>query len=245
MFRQVYMTFFGPSRMDPEAEHHLHESPNVMIYPLIVLAALSLLGGLLLGFPPEEGWIHHFLGPVIGAREAHVIGTTDIVLMILSAGIAVAGWLVARRIYFKKPESALALANRFSTAHSVLYNKYWVDELYDATVVEPSKDLGRVANRIDDRIIDGIVNAVGNMTQAGAALSTWIEKYVIYGILNITGYANHIAAAILRKIQSGQVHHYAALLVIGIFILVNVYLWFFSDTTVSVMLTRLSLGAGH
>jgi len=245
MFRQVYMTFFGPSRMDHDVEHHLHESPNVMIYPLIVLAALSALGGLLLGFPPEEGWIHHFLGPVIGAKEAHVLGTTDIILMALSAGIAVAGWLLARQIYLKKPATADALAGRFATAHSVLYNKYWVDELYDATVVEPSKGLGRTANRIDDRIIDGIVNAVGNLTQAGAALSTWIEKYVIYGILNITGYANHIAAAILRRIQSGQVHHYAALLVIGIFILVNLYLWFFSDTTVSILLTRLSLGSGN
>jgi len=231
--------------MDREVEHHLHESPNVMIYPLIVLAALSLLGGLLLGFPPEEGWIHHFLGPVAGVREAHVLDATDIILMILSAGIAVAGWLVARQIYLVKPENAVALANRFSTAHSVLYNKYWVDEFYDATVVEPSKGLGRTANRIDDRIIDGIVNAVGNLTQAGAALSTWFEKYVIYGILNITGYANHIAAAILRKIQSGQVHHYAALLVVGIFILVNLYLWFFSDTTVSVLLTRLSLSGGN
>jgi NADH-quinone oxidoreductase subunit L len=244
MFRQVYMTFFGPSRMDHDVEHHLHESPNVMIYPLIVLAALSLLGGLLLGFPPEEGWIHHFLGPVIGAREAHVLDTTDIVLMVLSAGIALAGWLAARQIYLKKPATADALAGRFATAHSVLYNKYWVDELYDATVVEPSKDLGRVANRFDDRIIDGIVNAVGNLTQAGAALSTWIEKYVIYGILNITGYLNHIAAGILRKIQSGQVHHYAALLVIGIFILVNLYLWFFSDTTMAVLLTRLVLNGG-
>jgi len=245
MFRQVYMTFFGPSRMDHDVEHHLHESPNVMIYPLIVLAALSLVGGLLLGFPPEEGWIHHFLGPVIGAKEAHVLGTTDIVLMVLSAGIALAGWLAARQIYLKRPATAEALASRFATVHSILYNKYWVDELYDATVVEPSKGLGRAANRIDDRIIDGIVNAVGNLTQAGAALSTWIEKYVIYGILNITGFANHIAAAILRKIQSGQVHHYAALLVIGIFILVNLYLWFFSDTTVSILLTRLSLSGGN
>jgi len=153
--------------------------------------------------------------------------------------------LAERQIYLKKPATAEALAGRFATAHSVLYNKYWVDELYDATVVEPSKDLGRIANRFDDRIIDGIVNAVGNLTQAGAALSTWVEKYVIYGILNITGYLNHIAAAILRKIQSGQVHHYAALLVVGIFILVNLYIWFFSDMTVSILLTRLSLGSGN
>ncbi|MBI3597247.1 MAG: NADH-quinone oxidoreductase subunit L [Nitrospirae bacterium] len=252
MFRQVYMTFYGSARMDHDVEHHLHESPNVMIYPLIVLAALSLLGGLLLGFPPEEGWIHRFLGPVTGAQavpagrqEAHAIGAIDYILMGLSVAVALAGWMTARQIYLKKPETAGALASRFATAHSVLYNKYWVDELYDATVVEPSKGLGRVANRFDDRIIDGIVNAVGNLTQAGAALSTGFEKYMIYGLLNITGYANHIAAAILRKIQSGQVHHYAALLVIGIFILVNLYLWFFDNTTVALLLSRLSLNGGN
>jgi NADH-quinone oxidoreductase subunit L len=245
MFRQVYMTFYGSSRMDHEVEHHLHESPNVMIYPLIVLAALSLLGGLLLGFPPEEGWIHGFLGPVAGAQEAHAFGTVDMILMALSVAVALAGWMAARWIYLKNPRTADALAGRFATAHSVLYNKYWVDEAYDATVVEPSKSLGRLFNRFDDRIIDGIVNAVGNMTQAGAAFSTWFEKYIIYGLLNVTGYANHIAAAILRKIQSGQVHHYAALLVIGIIVLVNLYIWFFADTTVALLLGRVSFGGSH
>jgi NADH-quinone oxidoreductase subunit L len=241
MFRQVYMTFYGPSRMDHDVEHHLHESPNIMIYPLIVLAALSLLGGLLLGFPPEEGWIHQFLGPVIGAQEAHAFGSIDIILMALSVVMALAGWLTARQIYLKKPETADALAGRFATAHSVLYNKYWVDELYDATVVEPSKKFGRVFNRFDDRIIDGIVNGVGRGTQAFAWLATATEKYVIYGSLNIVAYASHIAAAILRKLQSGQVHHYAAFLVIGIFILVNLYLWFVNDNTVLFFLGRLSL----
>ena len=245
MFRQVYMTFFGSSRMDHDVEQHLHESPNVMIYPLIALAALSLLGGLLLGFPPEEGWIHQFLGPAAGAQAAHGFGAIDMILMALSVTVALAGWLAARGIYLKAPETAGRLAARFATAHSVLYNKYWVDELYDATVVEPSKDLGRIAKRFDDRVIDGIVNAVGSLAQRGAALSTWIEKYVIYGLLNIVGYANHIAASMLRRIQSGMVHHYAALLVVGIVILVNLYLWFIDDTAVSVLLTRLSLGAGH
>ncbi len=241
MFRQVYMTFYGASRMDHDVEHHLHESPNIMIYPLIVLAALSLLGGLLLGFPPEKGWIHQFLGPVIGAQEAHAFGSIDYILMALSVVMALAGWLTARQIYLKKPETADALASRFATAHSVLYNKYWVDEFYDATVVEPSKGLGRAAHRFDDRIIDGIVNGVGRGTQALAWLATATEKYVIYGSLNIVAYASHIAAAILRKLQSGQVHHYAAFLVIGIFILVNLYLYFADNPSVLMIFSRLWL----
>ncbi len=241
MFRQVYMTFYGASRMDHEVEHRLHESPNNMIHPLIVLAALSLLGGLLLGFPPEDGWIHSFLGPAAGAQEAHAFGAIDIILMALSVAVAVIGWLTARQIYLKNPGTADALAGRFAAAHSVLYNKYWVDEAYDAVVVEPSKWFGRVFNRFDDRILDGIVNGVGNLTQAGAGLSTWFEKYVIYAGLNVIGYLNHVFAAILKKLQSGQVHHYAAFLVIGLFILVNLYLQFVDDTALASILGRLSL----
>jgi NADH-quinone oxidoreductase subunit L len=226
MFRQVYMTFYGSSRMDSEVEHHLHESPNVMIYPLIVLAALSLLGGLLLGFPPEGGWIHHFLGMVAGAGEVHVFGTIDIVLMVLSAGVALAGWMMARQIYLKRPEAADSLASRFATAHTVLYNKYWVDELYDAIVVNPTKRWSQRFGNFDDRVIDGAVRAVGQLTDLGAALSTWFEKYVIYGLLNFTGFLNHVAAAVFRRLQTGLVHHYAAMIIGGLFILIHLFLLF-------------------
>jgi len=245
MFRQVYMTFYGPSRMDHETEHHLHESPNVMIYPLIVLAALSLLGGMLLGIPPDEGWIHGFLGPVAGAQESHGFGAIDIILMALSVGVALTGWLVARQMYLKNPQSAPALAARLPRLHALLYDKYRVDEFYDATVVEPSIRWGGRFSRFDDRVIDGAVRAVSGMTQLGAAISTAIEKYVIYGFLNIIGYLNHIAAALFRRLQSGQVHHYAAIIVVGVFILINLYLWFFDHSAMTHILGRLALKSGN
>jgi len=159
--------------------------------------------------------------------------------------VALAGWLVARQMYLKNPETAPALAARFPRLHALLYDKYRVDELYDAMIVEPAKRFGTAFNRFDDGVIDGTVRAVAGMTQGGAAVSTAIEKYVIYGFLNIIGYLNHIAAALFRRLQSGQVHHYAAIIVVGVFILINLYLWFFDHSAMTHILGRLALKSGN
>ncbi|MBI3609976.1 MAG: hypothetical protein HY204_04630, partial [Nitrospirae bacterium] len=127
-------------------------------------------------------------------------------------------------------------------AHPVASADARLGEAYQSVLLRPARALGGSLATFDRRVIDGAVNAVGNLTQAGAAVSTAFEKYVIYGLLNIAGYANHIAAAILRKIQSGQVHHYAALLLVGIFILVNLYLWFIDHTALAVILSQWPLG---
>ncbi|MFQ5781010.1 MAG: hypothetical protein ACE5HN_09545, partial [Nitrospiria bacterium] len=81
-----------------------------------------------------------------------------------------------------------------------------------------------LCRRFDLKVIDGIVNGFGRTVLSGGWLSTWFEKYVIYGFLNLTGYANHLAARILRRLQTGTVNHYAMMIIIGIFILVNLYL---------------------
>ncbi len=83
---------------------------------------------------------------------------------------------------------------------------------------------------VDRNIIDGAVRGVGRMTHAGSAGSTWIEKYMIYGALNVLGYANHLAARSWRKLQTGKVHHYAAIIVAGLFILVHLILVLWTGT---------------
>ncbi len=211
--------------MDSHVAAHIHESPNVMVIPLILLAGLSLVGGLVPGFPPESGWIHHFLGSTVGLSEAHHFGALDFILMGVSVAVGLAGWGIARWIYVMRPPSlAEGLAARWRGVYQLLLNKYWVDEIYDAAVVNPTKRLGQASGKFDDRVVDGVVRAVGGMTQLGAALSTAIEKYVIYGVLNLTAYTNHVAAAILRRLQTGMVHHYAAIIIGGIFLLVHLFL---------------------
>jgi NADH-quinone oxidoreductase subunit L len=228
MFRLFYLTFTGTTRMAPEVAHHVHESPAVMTVPLMILAGLSLLGGLLLGFPPEGGWLHAFLAPVVageGAEAHHGVEAVDVALMAGSVLIALAGWWTAHTMYVRRPELAPSWAARFRGAYTLLLNKYWVDELYDALFVEPSKQLGSAWGWFDRVVIDGIVNGVGRMTSGGAWLSTWIEKHVLYAFLNVIGYGNHLGAALFRRLQTGYVHHYAVILLVGLFLMVTFFVW--------------------
>jgi NADH-quinone oxidoreductase subunit L len=241
MFRLFYLTFAGTTRMDPEVAHHVHESPKVMTVPLMVLAGLSLLGGLILGFPPENGLLHHFLAPVVaveGAEAHHGFGAIDVVLMLASVLIAVAGWWLAYTMYVRRPEMAQAWGARFHGAHRLLLNKYWVDELYDALVVEPSKRLSQAWTWFDNTVIDGLVRGVAATAQGGAWLSTWIEKYVLYAFLNVIGYSNHLGARAFRRLQSGFVHHYALIIIVGLAILVYVFWWWTGGDVSSLVAQR-------
>jgi NADH-quinone oxidoreductase subunit L len=103
--------------------------------------------------------------------------------------------------------------------YSTLMNKYYIDELYDFLFVEPTKKWGLALDWFDRVVLDGIVRGVGHMAEMGAAGSTWVEKHVIYGGINIVGYGNHLMARQWRQLQSGMVHHYAAIIVAGLFLL--------------------------
>jgi NADH-quinone oxidoreductase subunit L len=233
MFRLTYLTFYGTSRLDHHAASHVHESPMVMIAPLVVLAALSVVGGFP-GVPPENGWFHHFLHPVAGiAGAAEHETTSGLILGLMGSAtvIALLGWGLAHYFYSGQTTAADALAARMPGVYQTLLNKYYVDELYDAVFVEPTKRLGLLLDWFDRHIIDGIVRAVGQLADASSSFSTWIEKYVIYGFLNIIGYANHLLARSWRRLQSGMVHHYAAIIVAGLFILVHLILLLWTSTS--------------
>jgi NADH-quinone oxidoreductase subunit L len=223
MFRLTYLTFYGSSRLDPHVTEHVHESPMIMLGPLVVLAGLSVMGGFP-GVPPESGWFHHFLRPSAGGPgpEEHGASVGQVVgLMSVATAIALAGWGLAHYLYRARPEAADRWAARAPVLYTTLVNKYYVDELYDLLFVEPTKQLGRAWDWFDRTVIDGIVRGVGELTEVGAGLSTWFEKHVIYGTINVVGYANHVAARAWRKLQTGMVHHYAAILVAGLFMLVH------------------------
>src|SRR2546426_8123578 len=184
--------------------------------PLLILAALSALGGLIGVIPGglEHGAFHQFLGPVFSTAVAGASGHTGVhllpfILMAVTTAIGLAGWFTAHYFYYVKPEQPNLLMNRMKGVYTLLWNKYWVDELYDRIAVEPSKAVGRSFDKVDTVGIDRVVVAVEQVTDLSAAGSTWFEKYVIYGLINIMGYVNHIGARILRQLQTGLVHHYA------------------------------------
>lgn len=219
MFRLTYLTFYGRSRMDHHTEEHVHESPMVMIAPLMVLGLLSLAGGFI-GFPPEHGWLHQFLAPVAGAAGEHEVGTGLVLtLMMIATGIAFLGWGLAHYLYSLSPAAPDRWAAKTEPVYTLLLNKYYVDELYDVLFVELTKKVGLMLDWFDRTVIDGIVRAVGRLAELGAAGSTWVEKHVIYGGLNVIGYGNHLMARQWRQLQSGMVHHYAAIIVAGLFLL--------------------------
>ncbi len=227
MFRLTYLTFYGQSRVDHHTAEHIHESPVVIIAPLVVLAALSVVGGIP-GVPPENGWFHHFLQPVVGALAgAHEAGA-GLVLTLMGAATAIAllGWGFAHYFYRVSPSTADNWAARAPGIYTTLLNKYYVDELYDLLFVEPSKRLGHVLEWLDWNVIDRIVRMVGQAAELSSAGSTWIEKHVSYAGLNVIGLANHLTARSWRKLQSGMVHHYAAIIVAGVFIVVHlIMIW--------------------
>jgi NADH-quinone oxidoreductase subunit L len=219
MFRLMYLTFFGTSRMGHHTEEHVHESPMVMVGPLMALGVLSILGGFL-GFPPEHGWLHQFLAPVAGMGGAHDVSTgLVLMLMMIATGIALLGWGIAHYFYNVNLSAPDRLAEKFQAIYRVLLNKYYVDELYDLLWVEPTKKLGFLLDWFDRTVIDGLVRGVAQLADLAAAGSTWAEKHIIYGGLNVIGYGNHLAARQWRQLQSGMVHHYAAIIVAGLFLL--------------------------
>ncbi len=202
MFRGLYMTFFGKSRVEPEAAHHLHESSSKMTIPLIVLACFSVVAGWV-GIPKVLGGTEafdRFLEPVFApATEAlrlvpkeNVGGLSTGSLMGVSLFAAVLGILIASWWYLKSTEIPERLAERNPDLYRILTHKYYVDEFYDWLIVRPLKF-------ISEKLLWKIVDA-------GA-----IDNVLVNG----TGRATSNVGEILRRIQSGNITSYATWVLLG------------------------------
>ncbi len=194
MFRLYYMTFHGEPRMSDEVKSHVHESPPSMCVPLILLAVLSILGGFL-GVPPEGGVLHHFLEPVFHkaielAGGHHHFGFIDVVLMVVSLAVAIAGWLMAYRFYVQNPQMPAQWAERWRTYYDLLVNKYYVDEGYAAVFIKPIYAFSQVLWRwVDDFVIDGIVNLVGKIVELIGEGVRWFQTGNVrtYAVVLVAG----------------------------------------------------------
>ncbi|MEO6150257.1 MAG: proton-conducting transporter membrane subunit, partial [Mucilaginibacter sp.] len=169
MFRMMFLTFWGKFRGTHEQEHHLHESPLSMTIPLIVLAILSAIGGMI-GVPEVMGGHHeleHFLSPVFAGSvkilgEHHLTHSTEWILMGVSVGAAVFALLFAYNKYIKNAHVPVADGEERSAAASLSYNKFYVDELYDAIIRKPLDAISIFFYRVIDLSgIDRLVNAFG------------------------------------------------------------------------------------
>lgn len=171
MFRLLFLTFFGKFRGTADQANHLHESPAAMTIPLIILAVLSAVGGFL-NVPSALGGSYglaEFLSPVFADSVSHTGAfhldhSTEYVLMAISAIAALVMAFLAYRKYVANNEVPKAEGAELSTLAKLSYNKFYVDEIYDALVVKPLNRLSVFLYRIIDRsVIDGFVNAVGGL----------------------------------------------------------------------------------
>lgn len=195
MFRLLFMTFYGKSNMTKHVEEHVHESPMSILIPLLVLALLSILGGFI-GFPTASA-INSFLSPVIGGGHHgmadggdlhHVSNSLMFSMMGISTGIAIVGILLAYLMYIKQPDLPAKIVGKFKLIYTIIYNKYYVDEIYDAIIVKPTVKTSFILWKIVDvKIIDGFVNAVARIVELKSEVLKLFQ----------TGYVRNYALSIL------------------------------------------------
>lgn len=201
-FRIIFMAFHGKFRGTHEQEHHLHESPKAMTIPLIILAIGAISAGWV-GIPAALGGsnaIAHFFEPVLGHPHVTAAHEEEFMVMSISIVAAIGGIFVSWIFYSLKPEIPKTLAAKFKGIYTTLWNKYYVDELYDFIIVRPTK---WIASNIlvavtDGKIIEGIVNGVPQ------AIRNFGER--------------------LRKLQTGHLQHYAVSMAIGLFVILTLVL---------------------
>jgi NADH-quinone oxidoreductase subunit L len=236
MFRLVNMTFFGNSRVDHEAEHHLHESPTSMIAPLAILAFLSVVGGWV-GWPQSLGGsdrFSKFLEPVMAthgeagaeaASQASSGAGMEYLLMLLSVAIAAGGIWLAYNWYIKKPEVPDKIAAASPFLYKLLYNKYYVDQIYDAMFVNRVKDLALTLGAFDLTFINGLgVDGSGWATRVISRISMFWDSWVVDGLVNLAARIVWIFSWPVRMLQTGRVARYALFMLIGVLIFLGYYL---------------------
>jgi NADH-quinone oxidoreductase subunit L len=211
MFRLVFMTFHGESRVDPSV--HPHESPKVMTMPLVILAGLATIGGLL-GIPLFHGWhiLHNWLEPVLHFDLAHALHQSEhmlheagrhapswahlltpkehniwieVLLMIFSLGVAITGIFGAYMFYIKRPDLPDKVIEG-QWGYDLVQNKYYIDELYDESIVQPTVEGSKLLwKECDAKAIDGAVNGTANVIgwfsrQAQVFQSGFVRNYALF-----------------------------------------------------------------
>jgi len=193
-FRLLFVAFWGESRVDLHHRERIHESPPVMTVPLVILAALSIITGYL-GIPG-------FIEPVLPGPEEMAVpheSPAAAGIMLLATLMGLGGIATAYIVYVKSPGLPDRLAQQWREAYALSFNKWYVDELYDRTIVQPTVALANGLWKIVDvQVIDGMVNGVGTAT-------------VLWG-------------RALRLVQSGEVQHYALAMALGAVAILGMYL---------------------
>jgi NADH-quinone oxidoreductase subunit L len=216
MWRSYYLTFEGPHARE-EIATKVHESPPAITYVLATLAFLSTIAGALFGFSLHivgghgEPLLEEWLAPVMAHSAAtfskHELGL-ELGLMVLSIAIAVGSWSLARARYGDNRSKSWAEQEKVLPGFTLLQNKYYVDEIYQASVVRAFMGLRLVLADMDRWIVDGIVNGVAVLTRAASWIGGAIDHYLVDGAVNLVADIILGSGARLRKLQTGRIQTY-------------------------------------
>jgi NADH-quinone oxidoreductase subunit L len=185
MFRLMYLTFFRDFRGTEEQKHHLHESPSLITIPLIILAVLATIGGLI--NLPGSNWLNHYLEPILATKlEHHALGSQEYMLM----GIALTGALVGIVwAYFKYIKQAFVPKDdqEISGLALVVYNKFYIDELYHLLIVTPLNSLAGLFKSVLEPAIGSLVFGFGKgayfLSNQGKKLHTGSVGFYLFAFV--------------------------------------------------------------
>jgi NADH-quinone oxidoreductase subunit L len=233
MFRLVFLTFFGKSRVHQHVEPHIHECPASMRVPLVILAVLAALGGLV-GIPHSLGGGSHFerwLEPVVvrvsGSTEAASAhgSPAEYGLMLLSIVTGLAGIWLAWHIYLEREGLADRIAARWHGLYELLYHKYYGDEVYDSLFVNRTKDLATTLGDFDRGVVDGVgVDGSAAFARFTSTVSMWWDKWIVDGLVNLSGNLVRFSSYPVRMFQTGLVQNYALFILFGVLLLLGAFL---------------------
>ncbi len=252
MFRLVILTFHGETRSKEKFEH-AHESPAVMIIPLVVLSALSFF----FWYTPnpvsaDSGWFlsewvktpqtvvpeelrYEFMqnapveselssGEIVHSAEySEALHSAHYPAMFLSLGLAGLGVLLAFLFYQWRKLNADNFANKIKPLYNLSYNKWFFDEIYQATVIGGTLLLGNILAWFDTYIVDGIVNGSAWFTRGFSKLSGLFDTFVVDGLVNFTAFLSGFIGLSVRKIQTGKVQTYLVLVVFSVLVLLLLF----------------------
>jgi len=202
MFRLIFLVLFGR----PRSEIHPHESPGVMTVPLGILAVFAIFIGLV-GSP----FMNYAFQDFLHLGQAHESGSLepDYLVMGLSTFLASFGIAIAYLLYVLNinilPQR---IRQHFAWLYNLVYNKYYIDELYNFLFIQPTLRLSRLAFKFDLGAIDGTVDNVARTTVILSKIASWIDRYIVDGAVNMTAKVFGLFSLALRRIQTGYIQTY-------------------------------------
>jgi NADH-quinone oxidoreductase subunit L len=223
MFRQLFMTFYGNCRADHHTQEHLHESPQVMTLPLVVLAIGAVFAGFI-GLPGVLGGSQfaQWMEPVIQAHEeAHTAHALEWGLMAASVSVAAFGAFVAYLMYYRESLSPETFVNLAGGLFYRLFDRKWYfDEVYQVIFVNGTLLLARLGSLFDQYIIDGIVDGSAALVRFAAWLEGLFDQYIIDGIVNLIANVTFGIGNKFRRVQTGNINSYLYGILIAVVLII-------------------------